>query len=377
MDKYYMKQALELAVKGADTLSNPRVGCVIVRNGEVIGSGWHKIRGSAHAEAAAFEDMKSKGASAHGAALYVTLEPCSHFGLTPPCAPRIIEEGISRAVIGMSDPNPKVNGEGIRILKDAGIEALLIREYGEEGAKIEAECKWINRGFIRRVTLNRPWVTIKAGVSLDGMIAIAGGTSKWITGMEARAAAHELRAEHDGILVGIGTVLKDDPELTVRLVKGRSPTRVILDTRLNIPEDARVLGKGTVIICSESAINSKSHKTAALLKMGIRVTAIRTDERGHVSLKDTLETLACDIGIQRLLVEGGGAVHSSFIEGGFADAAALFIAPKFLGQGISITSNLRVNNMEEAENYSLRIINAQHTGDDLLLDGIFKNAPEL
>ncbi|MCL2768200.1 MAG: bifunctional diaminohydroxyphosphoribosylaminopyrimidine deaminase/5-amino-6-(5-phosphoribosylamino)uracil reductase RibD, partial [Synergistaceae bacterium] len=252
MDKYYIKHALELAARGTNTLSNPRVGCVIVKNEKIIGSGWHESKGSVHAEVAAFNDMRSNGASANGATLYVTLEPCAHFGLTPPCAPRIIEEGITRVVIGMSDPNPIVNGRGIKILKEAGIEVCRIRDCGEDGIKLEEECKWMNRGFIRRVTLNRPWVTVKAAVSLDGKIALSEGTSKWITGLEARSAAHELRVEHDGILVGIGTILKDDPELTVRLVKGRSPVRVILDTHLNIPENAKSIGKGTVIICSEN-----------------------------------------------------------------------------------------------------------------------------
>ena len=376
MDNYYLKHALELAIKGTDTLTNPRVGCVIVKNGEIIGSGWHKSRGSAHAEVAALEDMRSKGGSAKGATLYVTLEPCSHYGLTPPCAPLVAEEGVLRVVLGMTDPNPKVNGEGIKILKDAGIEVCMIRDSGEDGIRIEAECKWINRGFIRRVTLNRPWVTIKAAVSLDGRIALADGISKWITGNEARASAHELRAEHDGILIGVGTVLKDNPELTVRHVKGRSPVRIILDTRLNTPENVKAVGKDTVIICSENILDSKPSKKAVLEKMGVRVVVVR-EENGRVSLKETLELLASDIGIQRLLVEGGGAVISSFIEGGFADAAALFIAPKFLGQGISITSNLSVNNMDDADNFSLRITNARQIGDDLLVDGIFRNVPEL
>lgn len=376
MDKYFIRHALELSTKGTEMLSNPRVGCVIVRDDEIIGSGWHEGRGYAHAETAAFHDMQTKGASARGATLYVTLEPCSHFGITPPCAPRIVEEGVSRVVIGMLDPNPIINGSGIKILKDAGIEVLMMNECGEEGARIEAECKWLNRGFIRRVTLKRPWVTIKAAISLDGKIALADGSSKWITGVEARTVAHELRAEHDGILVGIGTVLKDDPELTVRNVIGRSPTRVILDTRLNTPENARVLGKGTVIICSENICESKLQKKAALIKTGVRVVSVR-EENGHISLREALEILASDIEIQRLLVEGGGTVYSSFIEGGFSDAAALFIAPRFLGQGISITNNLCVNDMEESQNYSLRIINERRVGDDLLVEGIFKNAPEL
>ena len=370
-----MRQALELAANGTDTLSNPRVGCVIVRNGRVIGSGWHESRGSAHAEVAAFQNMKSNGASARGATLYVTLEPCSHFGLTPPCTPRIIEEGISRIVIGMLDPNPKVNGAGIKALKDAGIETLMIGEAGEDGKRIEEECKWLNRGFIRNVTLGRPWVTMKAAISLDGKIALADGTSKWITGIEARTYVHELRAEHDGILVGIGTILKDDPELTVRLVKGHSPVRVILDTRLKTPENAKVIGKGTIIICSKNA-DSQSVKSAIFDKMGVKIIAI-SEENGHISIKEALKLLAADIGIQRLLVEGGGAIHSSFIKGGFADAAALFIAPRFFGQGIGLTKNLLVNNMEETENYSLRIINTHSLGNDLLVNAVFKNAPEL
>ncbi|MCL2147490.1 MAG: bifunctional diaminohydroxyphosphoribosylaminopyrimidine deaminase/5-amino-6-(5-phosphoribosylamino)uracil reductase RibD [Synergistaceae bacterium] len=371
-----MRQALELAAKGTDTLSNPRVGCVIVRNGRIIGSGWHESRGSAHAEVAAFANMSSNGASARGATLYVTLEPCNHFGLTPPCTPRIIEEGVSRVVIGMPDPNPKVSGVGIKALEDAGIETLMISKDGEEGKRIEAECKWINRGFIRNVTLGRPWVTIKAAMSLDGMIALADGTSKWITGTEARAYAHELRAEHDGILVGIGTILKDDPELTVRLAKGRSPVRVILDTHLKTPEDSKVTGAGTIIICTKNAWDFQSTKRAIFEKMGVRIIAIN-EENGHISIKEALKSLASDIGIQRLLVEGGGTIHSSFIKGGFADRAALFIAPRFFGQGIGLTNNLLVNSMEETENYSLRIINTQNLGNDLLLNAVFSNAPEL
>jgi diaminohydroxyphosphoribosylaminopyrimidine deaminase/5-amino-6-(5-phosphoribosylamino)uracil reductase len=277
----------------------------------------------------------------------------------------------------MIDPNPEVNGGGIKVLKDAGIEVVMIRESGEDGRVIEAECKWINRGFIRHVTLDRPWITIKAAVSLDGMIALADGTSKWITGIEARTATHELRAEHDGILVGIGTILKDDPELTVRLVKGISPVRIILDTNLNTPENAKVIGEGTVIVCSKNAFDSKSSKRNALEKIGVKVSHVNSEENGHVSLREVLKLLASDIGIQRLLVEGGGTIHSSFIKGGFADSVTLFVAPKFLGQGISITNNLRVNNMEETEKFSLRIINTRHVGNDLLVEGIFKNAPEL
>ena len=371
-----MRQALELAVKGLDTLSTPRVGCVIVRNGRIIGSGWHESRGSAHAEVAAFLNMKSNGASASGATLYVTLEPCNHFGLTPPCTNRIIEEGVSRVVIGMHDPNPKVNGEGIKVLRDAGIETQMISEDGEDGKSIEANCKWINRGFIRNVTLGRPWVTIKAAISLDGMIALADGTSKWITGSEARAYAHELRAEHDGILVGIGTILKDDPELTVRLAKGRSPVRVILDTRLKTPENSKAIGKGTIIICSINELDYHSSKRSIFEKMGVKIIAIN-EENGHISIKEALKLLANDIGIQRLLIEGGGAIHSSFIKGGFADRAALFIAPRFFGQGIGLTNNLLVNNMEETEKYSLRITNTQNLGEDLLVNAVFKNAPEL
>ncbi|MCL1940559.1 MAG: bifunctional diaminohydroxyphosphoribosylaminopyrimidine deaminase/5-amino-6-(5-phosphoribosylamino)uracil reductase RibD [Synergistaceae bacterium] len=376
MDKNYMRLALELAAKGADTLSNPRVGCLVVKDEKIIGSGWHEKQGSDHAEIVAFADIRANGESARGSSLYVTLEPCSHFGLTPPCAPRIIEEGVSRVVIGMSDPDPRVSGEGIKMLKEAGIETLTIRELGEAGEKIEAECKWMNRGFIRRVTLNRPWVTIKAAASLDGRIALPDGTSKWITGPEARAVAHELRAEHDGILVGIGTILKDDPQLTVRLAKGRSPVRVILDTNLNTPENAKALGKGSVVICSASAAESKPSKKAALESTGARVETVR-EKNGHISLNDALETIASDIGIQRLLVEGGGAIHSSFIGEELADAAAIFIAPKFLGQGINVASNLLVGDMEESEKFSLRFTNTRFVGDDLLIEGVFKNVPEL
>ena len=215
VDEYYMRRALSLALRGMGRTSpNPMVGCVLVRDGRILGEGWHRRCGEDHAEVAALKDAERRGETARGAEVYVTLEPCCHFGRTPPCAQRLVREGVSRVVAGTADPNPRVNSGGLAVLREAGVEV--------SAPCLEEEARRVNRGFIRVQTLGRPWVTLKAASGLDGRMALTDGDSRWITGPEARQWAHGMRASHDAILVGVSTVLKDDPELTVRHTEGQS-----------------------------------------------------------------------------------------------------------------------------------------------------------
>ena len=239
----YMKRALELAERGRGRTSpNPVVGAVIVRDGAVIGEGWHKKCGENHAEINAFEDAARRGEDVRGADMYVTLEPCSHYGRTPPCAKAIIGHGIKRVHIGILDPNPKVAGRGVRMMKAAGIHV--------ESGILEEECRRINEIFLKYITTKTPFVVMKTAMTLDGKIAACTGDSKWVTGEESRRAVQEMRNRLTGIMVGIGTVLADDPRLTCRLEGGRDPVRIIADTHLRIPLDAKVLKDDNCIIAA-------------------------------------------------------------------------------------------------------------------------------
>ena len=242
-DEIFMTRALKLAVRGRGCVSpNPLVGCVIVKDNKIIAEGWHKKFGEAHAEINALNYAHDNNIDVTGATMYVSLEPCSHQGKTPPCAFKIVQEGIKKVVIAMQDINPLVNGNGIKILRDAGIEIVT--------GVCEREARYLNRGFISAFVRKRPYVTLKAAMSLDGKLALKNGDSKWITGLEARTEAHKIRSENDGVLVGVNTILYDDPALTVRLVDGVSPKRIVLDARLNIPSNSRVLP--CIILTSEN-----------------------------------------------------------------------------------------------------------------------------
>ncbi|MEK7810669.1 MAG: bifunctional diaminohydroxyphosphoribosylaminopyrimidine deaminase/5-amino-6-(5-phosphoribosylamino)uracil reductase RibD, partial [Pseudomonadota bacterium] len=237
IDSQWMARALQLAALGLNTTSpNPRVGCVLVKDGKIIGEGWHQRAGEAHAEVHA---LRAAGSAAQGATAYVTLEPCSHFGRTPPCAGALIAAGISRVVIAMQDPNPLVSGQGIALLRDAGIEV----EYG----LIESVARELNIGFFARMTRGLPWVRSKIAASLDGRTALANGTSQWITGEAARQDVQRWRARSCAVVTGIGTVLADDPQLNVRIDTGRQPLRVVLDSDLRIPPNAKIIQQGTLI----------------------------------------------------------------------------------------------------------------------------------
>ncbi|MCL6635390.1 MAG: bifunctional diaminohydroxyphosphoribosylaminopyrimidine deaminase/5-amino-6-(5-phosphoribosylamino)uracil reductase RibD, partial [Peptococcaceae bacterium] len=321
MDRHYMRMALELAGRARGRTSpNPMVGAVVVKDGKVVGSGYHLRAGTPHAEVHALNEA---GEKARGATLYVTLEPCCHYGRTGPCSEAVIGAGIARVVVAMTDPNPKVAGGGIKRLREAGIEVTL--------GVLEEEARELNEVFIKYITTGRPFVVAKAAMSLDGKIATRSGRSKWITGPEARAYGHQLRDWYDAIMVGIGTVLADDPSLTARLPggKGRDPVRVILDSRARIPLNAGVLtrrsGAPTIIAATAAAPQAK---LAALRRAGARVLVVNDGPR--VDLAGLMKLLA-EQEITSVLIEGGSGVHGSALAAGIVDKVAWFIAPRIIG----------------------------------------------
>jgi diaminohydroxyphosphoribosylaminopyrimidine deaminase/5-amino-6-(5-phosphoribosylamino)uracil reductase len=321
-DLIYMKRALVLAeTKGRDAHPNPRVGAVLVRDGRVVGEGAHEHYGRPHAEINA---LRQAGSRAKGATLYVTLEPCSHQGKTPPCADTLIRAGIVRVVAAMEDPFPLVRGSGFKKLRRAGIRV--------DKGLLQKEARLLNESFIFSIAQGRPKVILKAAISLDGKIATVSGKSKWITGEKARQRAHELRAQADALLVGSGTALADNPQLTVRLAGHQRPDgwpkRVLLDSRLRVKPGA-FLFKGdqpTLVFCSRKA---SLDKRKALQRKGILVFPVPTVGK-MLSLKAVLKELYQE-GVRVLMVEGGGQVHGSFLDQGLADEAALFISPKIFG----------------------------------------------
>lgn len=357
-----MRRALALALNGrGGTSPNPMVGCVIVKDGRVIGEGWHHWYGHPHAEIEAIRDAEARNETVKGATVYVTLEPCSHFGKTPPCAQRLVSEEVSEVVVAMRDPNPKVNGRGLEILRSAGVK---VRELSGE---IEAEAKWLNRGFVFVHKHNRPFVTLKAALSLDGKMCLANGSSKWLTGIEARTKAHEIRANNDAVLVGVETVLADDPELTVRHVAGINPRRVVLDSSLRTPPDAKVIGNdGKCIILVRSE------------ELGVRSV-----EDYHnckvIALPDlNVETvLSCLVeeGVLSLMVEGGTRVLSSFLRSRLADYVSLFYAPKVLGEGKGFELGMNFNSVSEA--LSIEGVRSSQVGKDIFVEGRLSCSPDL
>jgi diaminohydroxyphosphoribosylaminopyrimidine deaminase / 5-amino-6-(5-phosphoribosylamino)uracil reductase len=319
LDHAYMAQALRLAEKGLDTTSpNPRVGCVIVRDGQVVGTGWHERAGKPHAEVNA---LRAAGAVARGATVYLTLEPCSHHGRTPPCAEALVEAGVAKVIVAMQDPNPLVAGKGYALLKEAGIEV--------QAGLMEAEATALNIGFVSRMTRNRPWVRMKIAASLDGKTALNNGTSQWITGEAARRDGHRMRARSCAILTGIGTVLADNPELSVRHVEtSRQPLRVVVDSRLDIPLDARLLrGAGELIFTA----NSSEGKIMALHDVGARAIVVPDSDSGNrVDLTGMMRMLA-DFEINEVMVEAGRTLNGALIAAGLVDELVIYLAPYLIG----------------------------------------------
>ncbi len=317
-DEGYMARALQLARKGIYTCHpNPAVGCVIVRHGKIVGEGWHDFVGQAHAEINA---LKQAGKASAGATLYVTLEPCSHHGQTPPCVKSIIKSRISRVVIATEDPNPLVNRSGISALQRSGIDVVV--GIGQ------IQARHINRGFLKRITTGIPWVTLKIAASLDGKTAMADGESQWITSQPARKDAHRLRAAASGILTGIGTVLRDDPAMNLRIEGvARQPVRIILDTHLSMPTNAKILGgAGEVLIVTA---NSAPSARDAFPHSAVDIINCRTTA-GRINLHEVMAELG-KREMNTILLEAGAKLGGSMLGQGLVDEIVVYLAPDLLG----------------------------------------------
>ena len=361
-DREVMERAIIEAKRGR-TSPNPRVGAAVVRDGQVVSIGYHHEAGAAHAEVDA---IAKAGTDARGATLYVTLEPCNHQGRTGPCTEAIIDAGISRVIIGCRDPAPHVPG-AIERLKSAGVEV--------EVGLLEEPCTALVADFAKHIQTGLPHVTLKAAVTLDGKIATRTGDSKWITGEAARAEAHRLRDQSDAVLVGVGTVVSDDPALTVRHVSGEDPIRVVLDAELRTPPSAAVLGQAdspsakaaTLIFHADDLELGAPHP---LERPGVELIPVPRHARG-VDLTAVLKTLG-ERDVLRLLVEGGAHVHGTFLDIGLADSAAIFIAPRIVGDAsaLSFAAGAGVESIEHA--WRLVRTEVSSVGSDWLLTGDFE-----
>ena len=312
-----MAHALRLAERGLYTTTpNPRVGCVIVRDGVIVGEGWHERAGEPHAEAHA---LRGAGERARGATAYVTLEPCNHTGRTPPCATALIQSGIARVVAAMVDPNPLVAGTGLRALSDVGLETA--------AGLLESQAQELNIGFVSRMRRGRPWLRMKVAASLDGKTALNNGESQWITGEGARRDGHLWRARSCGILTGIGTVKDDDPQLTVRAVgTTRQPKKILIDSRLDVPLDAKIFDGSEVLIFCASA---DAEKLARLEDKNARVIPL-PDEHGKVDLAAMTQELG-KRGCNEILVEAGTKLNGSLLRTNLIDELLIYLAPHLLG----------------------------------------------
>ena len=358
-ENYFLRLALKLASRArGKTSPNPLVGAVIVKNGQIIGKGYHQRAGEPHAEIIALAEA---GEKAVGADLYLNLEPCSHYGRTPPCVEAIIKSKIKRVFIGMQDPNPLVNGKGIQKLKEAGI-------WVKTGI-LEEECRRLNEIFIKYITTRCPFVILKAAASLDGRIAAVSGDSKWITNKKSRHYVHRLRNQVDAVLVGIGTVQKDDPQLTTRLQnrRGKDPIRIIVDSTLKISLQARVFNpqsKALTIIATTPKASPK--KIKAIEKQGAKVLVIPSQKR--VNLQQLMKTLG-EEKITSVLIEGGSQINTSALQEGIVDKVVFFYAPRIIGgkKAPQIVSGEGVSKVEDS--ILLHRIKTRRFGDDVMIEG--------
>lgn len=362
-DHYYMKRAIELARRGEGRVNpNPLVGAVVVKNGHVISEGWHHYYGGLHAEREALRALKEP---AQGATIYVTLEPCCHYGKQPPCTAAIIEHGISRVVIGSRDPNPAVSGKGVRMLRERGI--IVVEDFMRE------ECDALNPIYFHYITTGRPYVKMKYAMTADGKIATKTGDSKWITSAEARDLVHKWRNACMGIMAGIGTVLADDPMLNCRMPGGRNPVRIICDSRLRIPEDSQICRTAaeyeTIVVCalpkkSECWPEDICRKADILRRLGVEVWNVPAQDDG-VDLWELTMRLG-QRGIDGILLEGGGTLNESALRAGIVQEINAFVAPKiFGGRARSPVEGTGINAPCEA--LQLETEQAGQVGEDLLI----------
>jgi diaminohydroxyphosphoribosylaminopyrimidine deaminase / 5-amino-6-(5-phosphoribosylamino)uracil reductase len=352
----YMRRALALARRGVGKTSpNPAVGCVIVRDGLVVGEGWHRKAGGPHAEVFA---LGQAGDKARDADVYVTLEPCSHHGKTPPCANALARAGVRRVFAAMVDPNPKVAGRGVALLRAAGIEVAT-------GLR-EAESRRLNETFIKAMTTGRPFIILKSAMTLDGKTSTAQGNSRWISNEKSRRYVHELRAMVDVVMVGAGTVAADDPELTCRIPGGRDPARVVVDSSLGISPTARLLHLESSAPTIVATLAGDGPKAAAIRDSGAEILPCR-ERDGRVDLSDLLAQLGSR-GFQSVLLEGGSRLAGEALRRGLIDKYLLFVAPKLVGgEGPGLFAGQGVELMADA--FRLRDMTVRRLGDDILVTG--------
>ncbi len=360
-DKQYMLRAIELAAKGGGwTNPNPNVGAVIVKDGRIIGEGYHERCGQLHAERNAFANLTE---DASGATIYVTLEPCCHYGKTPPCTEAIIEHNIARVVIGSRDPNPLVAGKGAKLLREKGI--VVEEDFMRE------ECDKLNAIFFHHITTGKPYVAMKYAMTLDGKIATRTGASKWITGDKAREHVHTKRSRYAAILAGIGTVLADDPMLNARIDNAHQPVRVIVDTSLRIPMDSNIVKSAgeykTIVACKSLEQPDKQiEKKNQLEELGITVVELPLVD-GHVSLKSLMEYLASQ-GLDSVYIEGGGQIHESALKEGIVNHVYAYVAPKIFGGSEAKTPVEGVGVSVPDECAKLILTDTSVLGEDILLE---------
>lgn len=357
-----MKMALDLAQKGIGRVNpNPLVGAVIVKHGKVIGCGFHEFYGGPHAEVMAINDAIQAGCTDFASTtLYVTLEPCCHFGKTPPCTSLIIKSGIPSVVVGMEDPNPLVSGKGITILKNAGIEVQV--------GVLEDACRKLNPVFITYITTKKPYVLLKSGMSLDGKIATVTGDSKWITCEESRKDVHRLRSQYMAVMCGIGTVLSDDPELTVRIIEGKNPIRIITDSHLRIPLESNIVRTArnirTIIATTE---NSDSKKAEKLTTMGVELIYTKLRD-GRVDLQELISILGT-MNIDSILLEGGGTLAFSALKAEIVHAVRFYISPILLG-GVKAKTVIAGDGFSTLSNaFKIEHIHVDFCGSDIVIQG--------
>ena len=363
MEERFMRRAIELAKLGMGFVSpNPMVGAVIVRNGEIIGEGYHRRYGDLHAERTAFADCDSRNIDCTGAEMYVTLEPCCHHGKQPPCTEAVIGHGISRVYIGSADPNPLVAGRGVQILREHGIEVV-------ENV-LRSECDAINEIFFKYITTGLPFVTMKYAMTADGKIACYTGRSKWVTGEAAREDVQRSRLKHSAIMVGIGTVLADDPMLTCRLENGRDPVRIICDSGLRTPTESNIVRTAKSVPTIIATLVSDERKTV-YEESGCTVLTIG-EKKGHVDLSELMRKLG-EMKIDSVLLEGGGELNWAALEAGIVDKVQAYIAPKIFGGAAAKTPVSGRGAGDPDSAFMLETVSVRTIGEDILIESRVKN----
>jgi len=357
---YFMRLAMQLALKAkGNTSPNPMVGAVAVKNNRIVGKGYHAKAGLAHAEIVALDEA---GESARGATLYVSLEPCAHFGKTAPCVDRIIKSGVNRVLVGMGDPNPLNNGKGTQILRQHGIRV--------EVGFLEKELRKMNEVFIKYITKRIPFITVKIAESLDGRIATRTGDSKWITSDKSRVYVHRIRKDYDAVMVGVNTVLRDNPKLDAWFSQ-KQPVKIIVDSRLSAPTDSHVFSRNSSAIIA-TLVSSPGQETENRKLLGQKARILEVKEKsGQINLKDMMKKLA-QLGIANILVEGGGTLVGSLFDEELVDKVLFFISPKIIGgkEAIGAVMGKGIGRMDKA--IKLKDVRLKRIGEDFLIEGYLK-----